>query len=170
MRLDELDGQARLSHTSAADYHELVFSEELRGQREQERAGGTLGAPWKPLCAGVECVTERRDEGAVSQEVLKEAGTEGAAAIQGRQGRRRGCEGRGEGERQAEADRAAIGEASCGWGRGRLLEGRRSCRSDGFWLWGDGRSTAVLRSSQKRPSASANSTLRACQALIRRWQ
>jgi hypothetical protein len=32
MRLDELDCQARFSYTTAADYHELVLSEELRGQ------------------------------------------------------------------------------------------------------------------------------------------
>lgn len=30
MRLDELDGQTGLSHTSSTDYHQLVFPEELR--------------------------------------------------------------------------------------------------------------------------------------------
>lgn len=30
MRLDELDGQTGLSHTSSTDYDQLVFPEELR--------------------------------------------------------------------------------------------------------------------------------------------
>ena len=39
--LDELNGQARLSHTSTADYDQLVFSEELReGSASRRSLGG----------------------------------------------------------------------------------------------------------------------------------
>jgi hypothetical protein len=38
--LDQLDGQARLSHATAADYHQLVFSEELHGSAQLRHGWG----------------------------------------------------------------------------------------------------------------------------------
>jgi hypothetical protein len=38
--LDQLDGQARLSDTTAAYYHQLVFSEKLRTCQQVLRHGG----------------------------------------------------------------------------------------------------------------------------------
>ena len=54
--LDQLDGQARLSDTTSADYDQLVFSEKLMGDvsgcawgRGRMGMGGEADAPWKPL-------------------------------------------------------------------------------------------------------------------------
>ena len=49
MALDQLDGQTRLSDSTAADDHQLVFSEKLarvsdRGAKGERRAASTLDA------------------------------------------------------------------------------------------------------------------------------
>lgn len=152
MGLDELDGQARLSYASAADYDQLVLSEELGRVSDSEGSGlccqrAHLGCH----CAGVRVSLRARrgrceggGHGGWARRAMRrykggrdESGIARTGGVCGRllagwqAGRRAG--------RQAAWEQ--LGRLA-GSGRGRFFEGCRSCRSDGFGS-GDGRSTGL---------------------------
>jgi hypothetical protein len=89
--LDELDGQARLSHTTAAYYHQLVFSEKLRRRQQGSTARETGGL--RTLDAMVLCRVEvgqaadvggEMDRGATEGAMLR--GPDGGGGKRGRAG------------------------------------------------------------------------------------
>lgn len=136
--LDELDGQTRLSHTSAADYDQLVLSEELDGvsegsERAGGRAGGSAGAPWMPLCGCVGDVTGRRDAGAVSQEVLRRRARRVEVMRRSKGGRNEGGIARAGVGQQADRQRCNWG-ASCSAGGGGSLRVVEAVAATGLGL------------------------------------
>jgi hypothetical protein len=124
--LDQLDGQAGLSHASTADDHQLVLSEKLRAGQQGRLSRGRALAPWRPLRACVRAAVAVRgaarggDDGRVPGQLGRREGN----GLGGLRRSREARAGRDETARRRDGAGSAGGRDGAAGGRAGWCEGR----------------------------------------------